>query len=92
MRMHKNAAILPVKKSYCQGSLRRGRLMAGVHLSGGSGGRLFRLSTRGGDGLPWLWELVTNPAPYGPSCDYAYVPALLLRASSHLVSDKKSDA
>src|ERR1700730_10765715 len=37
-------------------------------------------------------EAGTNPAPYGPSCDYACVQALLSRVSFHRASDKKSDA
>jgi hypothetical protein len=44
-----------------------------------------------GDGLPLLRADV-NPALYELSCDYACVQALLSRVSSHLVSDKKSDA
>ena len=35
---------------------------------------------------------VTNPAPYGPSCDYVCELVLLSLVSSHLVSDKKNDA
>src|ERR1700730_14343726 len=37
-------------------------------------------------------QRMINPALFGPSCDCACAPTLPSRASSHLASDKKSDA
>src|SRR5260370_39403905 len=81
----------PVNVSRCTGSLCWCQSTAGVHLSGGvqaavsSNSEEEETACRG-------CEAGTSPAPYGPSCDCAYVQALPSRVSFHRASDKKSDA